>query len=97
MCGIAGWVKFEEAALAGEEEVRIRRELEENQRFFNQSRADVDVSHWSRMSYWTLDEAVALSLGKDQGLSNGTELGASFIRRPLRANSGRGAKLPFAS
>jgi hypothetical protein len=54
-----------EAALAGEEEVRIRRELEENQRFFNQSRADVDVTHWSRMSYWTLDEAVALSLGKD--------------------------------
>jgi hypothetical protein len=54
-----------EAALAGEEEVRLRRGLEENQRFFSQSRADVDVTHWSRMSYWTLDEAVALSLGKD--------------------------------
>ena len=54
-----------EAALAGEEEVRLRRELEEKQRFFNQTRADMDVTHWSRMSCWTLDQAVALSLGKD--------------------------------
>ena len=48
-----------------EEEAQLRRELEENERLFNQPRADMDVTHWSRMSYWTLDEAVALSLGKD--------------------------------
>jgi hypothetical protein len=54
-----------EAALAEEEELRLRRELEEKQRFFNQPRAVMDVAHWSRMSDWSLDQAVALSLGKD--------------------------------
>src|ERR1700730_12726754 len=48
-----------------EEEAQLRRELEENERFFNQPRANMDATHWSRMSYWTLDEAVVLSLGKD--------------------------------
>src|ERR1019366_7936927 len=54
-----------EAALAEEEELRLRREREEKQRFFNRPRADMDVTHWSRMSCWSIDQAVALSLGKD--------------------------------
>ena len=54
-----------EAALAEEEDGQLRRELEGKQRFFNQPSADMDVAHWSRMSYWSIDEAVALSLGKD--------------------------------
>jgi hypothetical protein len=53
-----------------EEEAQLRREREENERFFNQPRADMDVRHWSRMSYWTLDEAVVLSLGKDPRVVN---------------------------
>ena len=42
-----------------------QRTAEEAQRWFNQYPADADISHWSRMSVWTLDEAVALSFGKD--------------------------------
>ena len=37
----------------------------EESRFFNQPSAEMNVSHWSRMSLWTLDEAVALSFGKE--------------------------------
>lgn len=40
-------------------------EKEERARPFNQPSADADFGHWAKMSYWTLDECVALSLGKD--------------------------------
>src|SRR5690348_15997691 len=39
-------------------------EREEKARFFNQPSASADFDHWSKASYWTLDEAVALSFGK---------------------------------
>jgi hypothetical protein len=84
------------AALAMEEEAQLRRELEENERFFNQPRADMDVTHWSRMSYWTLDEAVVLSLGKDQRVVKWNRVKSLAYLSPFASNSGRGAKLPFA-
>jgi hypothetical protein len=34
-------------------------------RFFNKPAAQADFDHWSKMPYWNIDEAVALSLGKD--------------------------------
>lgn len=37
---------------------------EEQSRFFHQAYANADFEHWGKLSYWTLDEAVALSLGK---------------------------------
>jgi hypothetical protein len=37
---------------------------EERGRFFNQPHAGADFEHWSKLAHWTLDEAVALSLGK---------------------------------
>lgn len=40
-------------------------ELEERQRFFNQPSSKADFEHWSKASYWTLDEAIALSFGKN--------------------------------
>ncbi len=43
---------------------RVRQEEEEAERFFNKPYARADFDHWSKMPYWTLDEAVALSLGK---------------------------------
>lgn len=33
-------------------------------RFFNNPAAQADFDHWSKMPYWNIDEAVALSLGK---------------------------------
>ncbi len=40
-------------------------EKEEQQRSFNQPWAKADFDHWAKMSYWTIDECVALSLGKN--------------------------------
>jgi hypothetical protein len=45
-------------------ERKAKSDYEENQRFFNQAGAVADFDYWSRMTYWTLDEAVALSFGK---------------------------------
>ena len=38
---------------------------EEASRFYNKPEAQAVVSYWAQKAYWTLDEAVALSLGKD--------------------------------
>lgn len=46
------------------DEIAKKKDLEERQLFFNQRSADADFEHWSKASYWTLDEAVALSFGK---------------------------------
>ena len=32
---------------------------------YNQPNAEADFAYWSRISYWTLDESVALSMGKN--------------------------------
>lgn len=45
-------------------------EAEEKARPFNQPAADADFSYWAKMSYWTLDECVALSLGKGPKMVN---------------------------
>ena len=42
-----------------------KQHLEDDQRqFFNQPRAAADFDYWSKMTHWTLDEAIALSFGK---------------------------------
>jgi hypothetical protein len=45
-------------------ERNAKSDYEENQRFFNKAGAVADFDYWSRMTHWTLDEAVALSFGK---------------------------------
>ncbi len=57
--------RAEEVAKSEALKAAEKRAAEEAQRWFSQQSADADISHWSRMSAWTLDEAVALSLGKD--------------------------------
>jgi hypothetical protein len=37
----------------------------EKQQFFNRPEAEADFSHWACMAYWSAEEAVALTLGKD--------------------------------
>lgn len=41
-----------------------RARLEEANRFYNQAHTNADFNHWCRQSYWTLDEATALTFGK---------------------------------
>jgi hypothetical protein len=43
---------------------------EDESRFFNSPSARADIDHWSRMSMWTLDQAVALSLDRDPRIVN---------------------------
>jgi len=49
------------------EELEEKTKLEEieKQRFFNLPKAHVDIEHWGKADYWTLDEATALSFGKE--------------------------------
>jgi hypothetical protein len=47
------------------DELRAKTSLEEQQRFFNRPSAKADFVHWSKAAHWTLDEAIALALGKD--------------------------------
>ncbi len=38
---------------------------EEKKAFFNQPESKADFDYWSKQAYWSIDEAVALALGKD--------------------------------
>ena len=40
-------------------------EREEQQRFYNQPYTNANFSHWSKAAHWSLDEAIALSFGKE--------------------------------
>jgi hypothetical protein len=51
-----------------QDEESAKAELAEAQRFFNQARAVADKNHWSRAAFWSLDEATALSLGREPKL-----------------------------
>ncbi len=67
---IAALPHEERQALVEEEQSKQRTELAtkleaaEQARFFNRPSANADFSHWSKAACWTLEEAVALSLGK---------------------------------
>lgn len=43
---------------------------EENNRFYNLRNANADFNHWAKAEYWTLDEAIALSFGKEPKIVN---------------------------
>lgn len=47
------------------ERARVNAIREENERFYNLKSADADYAHWSKAAHWTIDEATALSLGKE--------------------------------
>jgi hypothetical protein len=56
------------------EEIALKAEEEEKKRFFNLPSADADFEHWSKATYWTLEEAIALSFGKDPEVVNWNKL-----------------------
>src|SRR5215471_18235892 len=43
---------------------------EEEARFFNQPHAAADFIHWSKAEHWSLDEAIALAMGKAPEIVN---------------------------
>jgi hypothetical protein len=45
-------------------EYQTRAEEQERQYIFNSAIASADFDHWTRLPYWSLDEAVALSFGR---------------------------------
>lgn len=47
-----------------------RARAEEAAHFFNRPHADADFPYWCKMAFWTLDEAVVLSLGKHPNVVN---------------------------
>ena len=44
--------------------------LRETALFFHQPQAKADFDYWARLPWWTLDEAIALSFGRDPDLVN---------------------------
>jgi hypothetical protein len=63
-------IQYEKAV----EALRAEADRQEAARPFNQPHARADVSRWAKMAYWTPDEAVALSLGRDPKFANWEKL-----------------------
>lgn len=59
-------------------EVAKKNAEDDQDRFFNKPSADADFDYWSKMTYWTLDEAIALSFGKSPNVVNQTRLSKIF-------------------
>jgi len=49
---------------------RGKAERDEQERVFNQPRANANFLHWSQAVYWTLEEAIALAFGKSPDVVN---------------------------
>ena len=61
---------YEQEIMKQLEEKKLKLELEDQSRFFNQLSANADFEHWSKAAYWSLDEAIALSFGKNPNIVN---------------------------
>lgn len=57
--------EIEKAGREDIEAMKAKAVEEERSLFFNQPHAVADLSYWGKMAHWKLDEAIALSLGKD--------------------------------
>jgi hypothetical protein len=55
-------------------EMSAKLKEEEQARYFNQPYSDADFNYWGKMPYWTIDEAIALSFGKNPELVNWSKL-----------------------
>lgn len=58
----------------------------EEERFYNQPESKADFKYWAKLSYWSLEEIVALSLGRDPKTVNWQSIGrfysdSEFVRR----------------
>lgn len=46
-------------------ELATKAQREEDQRYFNQPSAMANYAHWTKCAHWSIDEAIALSVGRD--------------------------------
>lgn len=60
--------------------------LQERGRFFHQPSAAADFRHWSKATYWTLDEALALSFGKAPEVVSWGSIAPCIKISPFAAN-----------
>jgi hypothetical protein len=80
------------ALLVGKEKQKERDEAaqrliqEEKQRFFNKPGSGAPFDHYCKLAYWTLDECVALSLGKNPEIVNWEALKPLVQVSPYAAN-----------
>lgn len=61
---------FSEQLAAADNERKAQAEQVEQMRFFHQPNSLANFEYWSRMSHWKLDEAVALTLGREPEFVN---------------------------
>jgi hypothetical protein len=82
--------RFDEEKGREFEQLRAKAEQEERERFFNHPGAAADYEHWAKAAHWTLDEAIALSLGRApelvrwDRLQSLTALGSPFVTQYAR-------------
>jgi hypothetical protein len=62
---------------------------EEETRFFNQPRAAADFDHWSKAEHWSLEEAIALAMGKAPELVNWAKIQSYSQVSPFVQRYGR--------
>lgn len=62
---------------------------QEQARFFNQPQAKADLPYWSKMSHWTLDEAVALSFNRAPEIVNWASVKPHITVSPFAFQYGR--------
>ncbi len=56
---------YDQALQRQADQTKARLEKEEAERYFNKPFAMADFTHWAKAPYWTIEEAIALSLGRD--------------------------------
>ena len=61
---------FDTAQTVAESKAALKAEIEEKGRFFNWPSAAADYAYWAKADYWTLDESIALLLGKSPEVVN---------------------------
>jgi len=68
---------------------QLKAEREEQQRFFNQPSANADCAYWGKLPYWTIEEAIALTYGKNPKIVNWTAIQQVSRSSPFVAAYGR--------
>jgi len=74
---------FDAEQAAYQKELFKRISKDEKRRFFSQPKATANFNHWSKASYWTLDEGVALVLGKEPEFVNWKNIEPFKSRSPF--------------
>ncbi len=81
---------FEEEKIKQSEKLRLEAEKREEEAVFNQSYAMADANvyeHYAKMEYWTMDEAIILSFGRNPEVVNSVTIANSGLLKPSTPTS----------